>query len=125
MSTLTNGVISQILGPVVDVFFEDGNIPPIQAALKLTNPQISDKEDNLVLEVAQHLGENMVRAISMDTTDGLKRGQPVKNTGAAITVPVGPKTLGRILNVVGEPIDQQGPVEAENSAPIHKKPPEF
>lgn len=125
MSTLTNGVISQILGPVVDVFFEDGNIPPIQAALKLTNPQVSEKEDNLVLEVAQHLGENMVRTISMDTTDGLMRGQAVKNTGAAITVPVGPKTLGRILNVVGEPIDQQGPVEAENSAPIHKEPPEF
>lgn len=125
MSTQNAGVISQILGPVVDVFFEDGNIPPIQAALKVTNKQISDKEDNLVLEVAQHLGENMVRAISMDTTDGLQRGQAVKNTGAPITVPVGPKTLGRILNVVGEPIDQQGPVEAEKSAPIHAKPPEF
>lgn len=125
MSTQNYGVISQILGPVVDVFFEDGQIPAIQAALTLTNAQISDKEDNLVLEVAQHLGENMVRAISMDTTDGLQRGQKVKNTGAPITVPVGPKTLGRILNVVGEPIDQQGPVEATHSAPIHNKPPEF
>ncbi len=125
MSTQNSGVISQILGPVVDVFFENGNIPPIQSALRLTNKQINVNEDNLVLEVAQHLGENLVRTISMDTTDGLQRGQIVKDTGAPISVPVGPNTLGRILNVVGEPIDKQGPVEAVQYNPIHAQPPEF
>jgi F-type H+-transporting ATPase subunit beta len=125
MSTVNTGIISQVMGPVVDVYFEDGNIPPILTALTTTNPTISATEDNLVLEVAQHLGENMVRTIAMDSSEGLKRQQVVKNTGSAITVPVGDKTLGRILNVVGEPIDQQGPVESSLSRSIHQDPPKF
>ena len=125
MSTVNTGIISQVMGPVVDVYFKDGNIPPILTALTTTNPTISTSEDNLVLEVAQHLGENMVRTIAMDSSEGLKRQQVVKNTGSAITVPVGDKTLGRILNVVGEPIDQQGPVESSVSRSIHQNPPKF
>jgi F-type H+-transporting ATPase subunit beta len=113
------------MGPVVDVYFKDGNIPPILTALTTTNLTISATEDNLVLEVAQHLGENMVRTIAMDSSEGLKRQQVVKNTGSAITVPVGDKTLGRILNVVGEPIDQQGPVESSLTRSIHQDPPKF
>jgi F-type H+-transporting ATPase subunit beta len=109
----------------VDVYFKDGNIPPILTALTTTNLTISATEDNLVLEVAQHLGENMVRTIAMDSSEGLKRQQVVKNTGSAITVPVGDKTLGRILNVVGEPIDQQGPVESSLTRSIHQDPPKF
>ena len=110
-----SGQIVQILGPVVDVEFSPGNLPPILSALQLTNPTIKNEsggfdEDNLVLEVDQHLGENTVRAISMDTTDGLKRGQAVKQIGTPIQMPVGQKTLGRIMNVVGEPVDSQGPV---------------
>jgi F-type H+-transporting ATPase subunit beta len=125
MSTVNTGIISQVMGPVVDVYFKDGNIPPILTALTTTNLTISATEDNLVLEVAQHLGENMVRTIAMDSSEGLKRQQVVKNTGSAITVPVGDKTLGRILNVVGEPIDQQGPVESSLTRSIHQDPPKF
>ncbi len=100
------GEITQVIGPVVDVSFPADAVPPILNALKVSNPGISDKEWNLVLEVAQHLGEGVVRAISMDTTDGLVRGMKVQNTGDAITVPVGQKVLGRILNVTGEPVDE-------------------
>ena len=118
---ITNNVgkISQIIGAVVDVTFED-NLPAILNAL------VTDNNGNrLVLEVAQHLGENTVRTIAMDGTDGLTRGQEVTDTGAQITMPVGPETLGRILNVVGEPIDERGPVNAKNFAPIHAKAPDF
>ncbi|HEY6870581.1 MAG TPA: F0F1 ATP synthase subunit beta [Novosphingobium sp.] len=113
------GKISQVIGAVVDVTF-DGELPPILTALETDN-----NGNRLVLEVAQHLGENTVRTIAMDATDGLTRGQPVNNTGAQISVPVGPKTLGRIMNVVGEPIDERGPVGADQHAPIHAKAPEF
>ena len=102
------GKIVQVTGPVVDVEFPPGNLPNIFSALKLSNTFISDVEDNLVLEVAQHLGENTVRCISMDTTDGLTRGQTVKNTGQPIAMPVGKEVLGRIMNVVGEPVDELG-----------------
>src|SRR5207253_10975071 len=94
-STLVAGRITQILGPVVDVEFPPGGLPEVYTALKLTNPAISAQADNLTVEVAQHLGENTVRCISMDTTEGLARGVPVNNTGAPIRVPVGKETLGR------------------------------
>jgi F-type H+/Na+-transporting ATPase subunit beta len=119
------GRVTQILGPVVDVEFPPGGLPEVYTALKLTNPNISSEGDNLVIEVAQHLGENTVRCIAMDTTDGLARGQSVKNTGSPIQVPVGKATLGRILNVVGAPIDERGPVNATKYYPIHRSPPLF
>ncbi len=117
MTTNASGQISQILGAVIDVQF-DGDLPNIMNALETTN-----QGKRLVLEVAQHLGENTVRTIAMDATEGLVRGQQVRDTGAAISVPVGPETLGRILNVVGEPIDERGPVSAEKSLPIHREAP--
>ena len=113
------GKISQVIGAVVDVTFE-GELPAILSALETDN-----NGNRLVLEVAQHLGENTVRTIAMDSTDGLTRGQPVVATGAQISVPVGPRTLGRILNVVGDPIDERGPVDTDMRAPIHAKAPEF
>src|SRR6185295_10120835 len=105
------GVITQVLGPVVDVMFDDdGGLPAINTALKTTNPTIGKGENNLVLEVSLHLGENTVRAIAMDSTDGLVRGSKVMNTGAPISVPVGEGVLGRIINVTGDPVDEAGPV---------------
>ncbi len=101
-----NGRILQVIGPVVDVAFDGGELPAIMSALRVTNTSISDEPFNLVLEVASHLGENVVRTISMDSTDGLVRGAEVKNTGAPIKMPVGREVLGRILNVVGEPVDE-------------------
>jgi F-type H+-transporting ATPase subunit beta len=117
--------VTQILGPVVDVEFPPGDLPEIYTALRVTNPSISKAEGNLVLEVAQHLGENTVRTVAMDSTDGLSRGLPVKNTGSPIVMPVGKSTLGRILNVVGEPIDELGPVNATEHWPIHRPAPKF
>jgi len=122
---IAKGKIIQVLGPVVDVAVEDGALPPILQALVTTNPSISDKPDNLVLEVALHLGDNVVRTIAMDSSDGLSRGLEVRDTGKPIQAPVGEKTLGRVINVVGEPIDQKGPIGAELSLPIHRKPPTF
>ena len=119
MTTNHTGRISQIIGAVVDVSF-DGELPAILNALETTNG-----ETRLVLEVAQHLGENTVRTIAMDATDGLTRGQEVRDTGNQIRVPVGPMTLGRILNVIGEPIDERGPVNSEFTNPIHAEAPLF
>jgi F-type H+/Na+-transporting ATPase subunit beta len=119
------GRITQVMGPVVDVEFAPGDLPEIYMALRTTNKGIDDRENNLVLEVAQHLGENTVRTISMDTTDGLVRSQKVISTGDVIKVPVGPATLGRIMNVIGEPVDERGPIESEIRLPIHRAPPEF
>ncbi len=121
----TVGKVTQVLGPVVDVEFPPGGLPEVYTALKLTNPNISAEQNNLTLEVAQHLGENTVRCISMDSTEGLSRGQPVTNTGAAIQAPVGKATLGRILNVTGDPVDEKGPVIAKESWSIHRQPPPF
>jgi F-type H+/Na+-transporting ATPase subunit beta len=120
-TTATNnvGTIAQVIGAVVDVHFPE-NLPAILSALETDN-----NGNRLVLEVAQHLGENTVRTIAMDTTEGLTRGQTVTDTGSQIQVPVGPATLGRILNVVGEPIDERGPVATDLRAPIHAKAPEF
>ncbi len=125
MSNGSNGKIIQVMGPVVDVEFPAGSIPEVYTALTTSNPSIDSRDDNLTVEVALHLGENTVRCIAMDTTDGLRRGQPVTNTGHAITVPVGPGTLGRIMNVIGEPVDEKGPIECEKRSPIHRAPPEF
>ncbi len=118
------GKITQVIGPVVDVHFE-GELPAIFNALVVSNPSISDEQDNLVLEVAQHMGENTVRTISMDMTDGLVRGMQVKDTGNQIQMPVGEATLGRIINVVGKPVDQGPPIETDKYYPIHRDPPKF
>jgi F-type H+/Na+-transporting ATPase subunit beta len=120
-----NGKVLQVIGPVVDVAFPPGQVPEIYTALKLSNTAISAEENNLVLEVAQHLGENVARCIAMDSTDGLVRGMPVVNTGAPIVMPVGKETLGRILNVIGQPVDEAGPVGATQFYPIHRPPPAF
>lgn len=119
------GKIVQVIGPVVDAAFEEGQLPGILNALLVTNPAINDQEDNLVIEVSQHLGDNVVRCIAMDITDGLVRGMNAKDTGAPIMVPVGKEGLGRILNVVGRPVDGLGPVNAQNLAPIHRDAPAF
>ena len=119
------GKIVQVIGPVVDVAFEEGKLPSILNAILITNPAINDNEDNLVVEVAQHLGDNVVRCIAMDVTDGLVRGMKCKDTGAPITVPVGKSCLGRIQNVVGRPVDGLGPINAENHMPIHRLSPTF
>jgi len=119
------GKVMQVIGPVVDVSFAGPPLPPIYTALRVTNPAIDDRPGNLVLEVAQHLGESVVRTVAMDTTDGLVRGMPVMNTGAPIQVPVGPECLGRILNVVGEPVDERGPIVTRKKLPIHREPPAF
>jgi F-type H+-transporting ATPase subunit beta len=121
---MINGKIRQVMGPVVDVEFE-GELPLINTALRVTNRAISDKEMNLTLEVAQHLGDGVVRAISMDSTEGLVRGEKVVSTGNMILAPVGPEVLGRIINVIGEPIDEMGPVKAKDNWPIHRAPPKF
>ncbi len=122
---MNKGKITQVIGPVVDVEFEPGKLPEIFHAVKLTNPSLGDGELNLVCEVAQHLGENTVRTIAMDSTDGLVRGQDVVDTGAQILMPVGPKTLGRIMNVIGEPVDEAGPIDADKAWEIHRPTPEF
>src|SRR5690606_36841270 len=119
LNQTTEGTVAQVIGAVVDVAFE-ADLPAILTALETDN-----NGHRLVLEVAQHLGENTVRTIAMDSTDGLTRGQSVANTGAQISVPVGPKTLGRIVNVVGEPIDEMGPIDADQKAPIHAEAPPF
>jgi len=122
---MNEGKLIQIIGPVVDVEFGDGELPEILTALLISNPAINDVEDNLVVEVAQHLGDNVVRCIAMDVTDGLVRGMPVKNSGKPIMMPVGDPGLGRILNVVGRPVDGLGPVEATEYYPIHRPAPSF
>jgi F-type H+-transporting ATPase subunit beta len=119
------GKIVQVIGAVVDVEFT-GHLPAILNALETTNTdQKTGAPFRLVLEVAQHLGQNTVRTIAMDTTEGLTRGQPVRDTGKSITVPVGPATLGRIMNVIGEPIDEAGPISQELMSPIHREAPSF
>ena len=119
MSEINQGKVVQVMGAVVDVKFDD-HLPAILDAL-----QVEQDGKKLVLEVAQHLGENSVRTIAMDTTEGLKRGQSVESTGAPISVPVGEETLGRIINVVGEPVDQKGDLKASKTRPIHQNAPEF
>ncbi|MBE88422.1 MAG: F0F1 ATP synthase subunit beta [Rhodospirillaceae bacterium] len=119
MASNTIGSVSQVLGAVVDVHF-DGELPAILNAVKCEN-----QGKSLIMEVAQHLGENTVRCIAMDTTDGMVRGQEVTDTGEPISMPVGPETLGRILNVIGDPIDERGPIGHKKTLPIHRSAPEF
>jgi F-type H+-transporting ATPase subunit beta len=119
------GRITQVTGPIVDVEFPEGALPEILTALNISNPAISDIEDNLVVEVAQHLGDNMVRCIAMDITDGLVRGMKVKNTGKPILMPAGEPILGRVVNVVGRPVDGLGPINATEFRPIHRPAPSF
>jgi len=120
------GRVVQVIGPVVDVAFDSAELPEINTALLLTNPSIDKREDNLTVEVAQHLGEHMVRCVAMDNTDGLIRGQSVKNTSAPISVPVGVEVLGRIMNVVGVPVDEAGPIKGDGKrSPIHRSAPPF
>lgn len=117
-ATANHGKITQVIGPVVDVAFPADSVPPILTALRVSNPAISDKTGNLVLETALHLGEGVVRTIAMDTTDGLVRGMEVHNTGDYITVPVGPKVLGRILNVTGDPVDEISIIELNDGTKV-------
>ncbi|KAK9778970.1 putative ATP synthase subunit beta [Seiridium cardinale] len=119
-NSVGDGKVYQVIGAVVDVKFDGQKLPPILNALQTTN-----NGQKLVLEVSQHLGENVVRCIAMDGTEGLTRGQKATDTGAPITIPVGPATLGRILNVTGDPIDERGPVKTDKYLPIHADPPEF
>ncbi len=119
------GKITQVMGAVVDVEFENSSLPPIYNALQVTNPTINDQEWNLIFEVAQHLGENTVRCIAMDSAEGLVRGMAVRDTGNVITVPVGEETLGRILNVVGEPVDEGPSLAHVKRSPIHRPAPAF
>ena len=119
------GKVVQVTGPVVDVAFDEGDLPPIYNALHITNPMIDDRENNLVVEVAQHLGENTVRCIAMDSTDGLVRGMKVVDSGGPITMPVGREVLGRVLNVVGEPVDEGPPINAKKRLPIHRPAPDY
>lgn len=125
MSVENQGIVKQVMGPVVDVEFPTGKIPAIYNALTLSNKAISDKANNLVLEVSQHLGDNVVRTIAMDATEGLSRGIPVVDTGKAIQAPVGRECLGRIMNVVGEPIDEAGPISTKKTYGIHREAPKF
>ena len=118
-SKVQTGKISQVIGAVVDVQFE-GALPPILNAL-----EVEGVSNRLVLEVAQHLGGNNVRTIALDSTEGLVRGQPVRDTEQPILVPVGPETLGRIINVIGEPIDERGPIQTDKFRPIHRDAPAF
>jgi F-type H+-transporting ATPase subunit beta len=118
---MSKGVVKQVIGPVVDVQFPEGKLPAIYNAINIYR----ENESKLVLEVQQHLGENIVRCVAMDSTDGLVRGTEVIDTGEPIAIPAGPQLLGRLLNVIGEPIDELGPVETEKKLPIHRPAPEF
>ena len=119
------GRVVQVIGPVVDVAFHEGQLPNILKAILITNPAINDEPDNLVVEVAQHLGDNVVRCIAMDITDGLVRGRDAKDVCTPIMVPVGQECLGRIVNVVGKPVDGLGLIEAKTHMPIHRLSPTF
>ena len=125
MSEQNVGKITQVIGPVVDVEYEPGNLPAIMNAQFVSNPGISDEPDNLVVEVAQHLGDNMCRCIAMDATDGLVRGMEVRDSGSPISIPVGESALGRIMNVVGRPVDGMGPISSDKTLPIHREAPQF
>jgi F-type H+/Na+-transporting ATPase subunit beta len=125
LRVMTVGKVSQVIGPVVDVDFPPGKLPRILNALTVSNPSLGNDKDNLVLEVAQHLGESTVRTVAMDSTDGLVRGMEAKDTGNPIMMPVGAECLGRILNVIGKPVDEAGPVNAKKFLPIHRDPPKF
>lgn len=123
MSVEVKGNIVQVIGTVVDIKFPSDNLPPIYGAVYLTNPSINDIHENLVLEVAQHVGDSVVRCIAMNTTDGLLRGQEATYKGAQISIPVGNEILGRVLNVIGEPVDGVGDIKTKMRYPIHRSAP--
>ena len=125
MSEKNIGKITQVIGPVVDVEFEKGKLPPIFNALRITNKSLNDEDWNLVCEVASHLGENTVRAVSMDSTDGLVRGMEAWDLGEMMTMPVGHEVLGRIINVIGDPVDEMGPIGEKKRYPIHRPAPSY
>ena len=121
---VNEGTIVQVIGPVVDIDFGDGNLPEIFNAIHISLEN-EGESSTLTLEVQQHLGENRVRTVAMDTTDGLVRGMKAIDTGNPISVPVGPETLGRLINVLGEGIDELGEIKTKQSSPIHHHAPEF
>ncbi|MEA1923271.1 MAG: F0F1 ATP synthase subunit beta [Pseudomonadota bacterium] len=125
MSDKNIGKITQVIGPVIDVEFEKGKLPPIFNALRITNKSLNDDDWNLVCEVASHLGENTVRAVSMDSTDGLIRGMDAWDLGEMMTMPVGHEVLGRIVNVIGDPVDEMGPIGEKKRYPIHRPAPTY
>ena len=125
MSSENIGQVIQVLGPVIDVEFGSEGLPPINTALKLTNPLINENDWNLTVEVAQQIGSKRVRCIAMDTTDGIRRGEKVLSTGSPISIPVGKGALGRMMNVIGEPIDGVGPIVTDAISSIHKPAPSF
>ncbi len=125
MSDKNIGKITQVIGPVIDVEFEKGKLPPIFNALRITNKSLNDDDWNLVCEVASHLGENTVRAVSMDSTDGLVRGMDAWDLGEMMTMPVGHEVLGRIVNVIGDPVDEMGPIGEKKRYPIHRPAPTY
>jgi F-type H+/Na+-transporting ATPase subunit beta len=122
---MNEGVIVQVIGPVVDIDFSGGKLPAILNAIKIRRKNIEGIEDDLVCEVQQHLGEERVRTVAMDSTDGLIRGTKAIDTGGPIKVPVGPNVLGRLINVLGHGIDGLGPIKSEKEYSIHRLPPEF
>jgi F-type H+-transporting ATPase subunit beta len=122
---MNEGKIIQVIGPVVDIEFSDGHLPAIFNAIKIPRVNIEGKEEDLIAEVQQHLGEDRIRAVAMDSTDGLVRGMTAFDTGSGIIVPVGPGTLGRLINIIGKPIDELGPIETDKYYPIHRHPPKF
>ncbi len=122
---MNKGKIIQIIGPVVDIDFSGGQLPQILNAIRIPRVTVEGKEEDLICEVQQHLGEERVRTVAMDSTDGLVRGMEAYDTGRPIEVPVGPEVLGRLLNVIGEPIDGLGPIPAKKKYPIHKEPVDF
>ncbi|MFO7761702.1 MAG: F0F1 ATP synthase subunit beta [Thermodesulfobacteriota bacterium] len=125
MSEQNKGKIIRVVGPVVDVEFEPEKLPEIGTALMVTNPALDDQEDNLVIEVAQHLGDSVCRCVAMQGTDGLVRGMDARDTGEPIAIPVGEPALGRIMNVVGRPVDGLGPIKSDHKLPIHREAPAF
>src|ERR1700754_1465021 len=123
---LNEGKVLQVIGPVVDVVFDEASLPPIYQALNIVNEGFEVPTPiNITVEVQQHLGEGRCRCVAMEPTEGLIRGMKVIDTGKPITVPVGPATLGRVLNVIGQPVDQLGPVNSEIYYPIHRHAPTF
>ncbi len=119
------GIVVQVIGPVVDIDFEEGKLPKIYNSIKIPRENLEGEKEELIVEVQQHLGENRVRTVAMDSTDGLVRGMKAYDTGGPISIPVGPKTLGRLINVLGEGIDELGEIEAETRYPIHRHSPSF
>lgn len=119
------GIVVQVIGPVVDIDFEEGKLPKIYNSIKIPRESLEGEKEELIVEVQQHLGENRVRTVAMDSTDGLVRGMKAYDTDGPISIPVGPKTLGRLINVLGEGIDELGEIEAETRYPIHRHSPKF